>query len=63
MEKREEEPRENGELPKMWVANWIESGRKCFVDHNAKRTTWDDPRVKAISFRVLQSKYFERLWF
>jgi hypothetical protein len=53
LEKGEEEPRENGELPKMWVANWSESGRKCFVDHNAKRTTWDDPRVKAISFGVL----------
>jgi hypothetical protein len=44
-QKREEDLKENGGLPKGWEVKWNEKGRKYFVDHNEKTTTWIDPRV------------------
>jgi uncharacterized protein YbdZ (MbtH family) len=49
LEKREEEARENGELPKGWEVSWSGGGRKYFVDHNNRKTTWNDPRIKPSS--------------
>jgi uncharacterized protein YbdZ (MbtH family) len=48
-EKREEDVKEKGELPKGWEVKWSEAGRKYFVNHNEKKTTWDDPRGVANS--------------
>ena len=44
-QKREEDLKENGGLPKGWEVKWNEKGRKYFVDHNERTTTWIDPRV------------------
>jgi len=41
----EEDRREMGELPKGWAVSWKRDGRKYFIDHNERKTTWDDPRV------------------
>lgn len=37
-----------GPLPEGWEANWTSDGIQYFIDHNTKRTTWDDPRVPAL---------------
>ena len=34
-----------GPLPEMWeVAEWGNTGKRYFVDHSTKSTTWIDPR-------------------
>jgi E3 ubiquitin-protein ligase NEDD4 len=34
-----------GPLPANWEMRVTNTGRIYFVDHNAKITTWDDPRL------------------
>uniref|UniRef100_A0ACB8E600 Uncharacterized protein n=1 Tax=Sphaerodactylus townsendi TaxID=933632 RepID=A0ACB8E600_9SAUR len=38
--------RDPGPLPKGWEVRNAPSGRLFFIDHNAKMTTWEDPRLK-----------------
>ena len=35
-------------LPPGWEIRSDQSGRRYFVDHNNKITTWDDPRASAL---------------
>uniref|UniRef100_A0A7N4V7C7 E3 ubiquitin-protein ligase NEDD4 n=1 Tax=Sarcophilus harrisii TaxID=9305 RepID=A0A7N4V7C7_SARHA len=37
---------ERRSLPKGWEVRHAPNGRPFFIDHNAKTTTWEDPRLK-----------------
>uniref|UniRef100_A0A1A8RKH0 E3 ubiquitin-protein ligase n=1 Tax=Nothobranchius rachovii TaxID=451742 RepID=A0A1A8RKH0_9TELE len=37
---------ESGSLPVGWEVRSAPNGRPFFIDHNTKKTTWDDPRFK-----------------
>ncbi|XP_051836662.1 E3 ubiquitin-protein ligase NEDD4 isoform X2 [Antechinus flavipes] len=37
---------EQRSLPKGWEVRHAPNGRPFFIDHNAKTTTWEDPRLK-----------------
>ncbi|XP_028258388.1 E3 ubiquitin-protein ligase NEDD4-like isoform X2 [Parambassis ranga] len=37
---------ESGFLPAGWEVRSAPNGRPFFIDHNTKRTTWEDPRLK-----------------
>jgi hypothetical protein len=52
-QKREDDLNENGGLPKGLEVEWNEKGRKYFVDHNERTTTWIDPRVGMKSPNVI----------
>jgi hypothetical protein len=34
----------NGNLPEGWEVLFDANGKRFFVDHNTRTTTWDDPR-------------------
>lgn len=34
----------NGNLPEGWEVLFDVNGKRFFVDHNTRTTTWDDPR-------------------
>ncbi|KAF8338279.1 uncharacterized protein EI90DRAFT_2908891 [Cantharellus anzutake] len=39
-------------LPSGWEQRFTETGRPYFVDHNARTTSWRDPRLGSGSLRV-----------
>src|SRR3546814_149249 len=47
---------ENLPLPAGWEERYDDSGRKFFVDHNRRRTTWTDPRIEIARTRQSQSQ-------
>ncbi|GAA6036986.1 hypothetical protein JCM8097_005492 [Rhodosporidiobolus ruineniae] len=58
----EDEEEDLGPLPSGWERRTTPSGRSFYVDHNSRRTTWDDPRVLSLkpgsgqSERAMQQK-------
>lgn len=47
---------ENLPLPAGWEERYDDSGRKFFVDHNRRRTTWTDPRIEIARARQAQAR-------
>ena len=45
-EEEENDIYENGELPNGWEIMITAKGKKFFVDHMSRKTTWNDPRKK-----------------
>ncbi|CAD5113695.1 DgyrCDS2857 [Dimorphilus gyrociliatus] len=43
-----------GQLPEGWEERIHTDGRSFFIDHNTKKTTWEDPRLKLLNGPSLQ---------
>uniref|UniRef100_A0A8C6UJM3 E3 ubiquitin-protein ligase n=1 Tax=Neogobius melanostomus TaxID=47308 RepID=A0A8C6UJM3_9GOBI len=42
----ERPPQHSGSLPAGWEVRSAPNGRPFFIDHNTKKTTWEDPRLR-----------------
>lgn len=49
------------DLPPGWEARFDDRGRVYFVDHNNRRTTWQDPRTATVSFEAFLQRQSEGL--